>query len=417
MKQFSHFFLILSVGIALSGCAKENQFIPPPPPEVGVQSAVIENVEVYSEYAGRTSGSSRVEIRARVKGFLKETHFDAGQFVKEGDLLFTIEPEQFEAAVNTADGNLAKAEADLEIATTNWKKRKQAFDSSGAVSEIDVLSAEAEKKAAAAGVAIAEAAQSDAKRDLGYTEIHSPVSGRISNARVDQGNLVGAADPTLLTDIITVQPIYFDFEVGEREVLRYLVDMPNAENPTGSGKGKKLDLELVLADGTTFDEIGKFDFVDNSISRDSGTLRARAIFVNTAGILADGLFARIRIPEEVENSVQVPSLAIQRDLGGSFVLVVNEANVVERRPVLPTQLSIDSVKIIEPFNETTGTGLQATDRFVVSNLQRAREGLTVIPITGDEPGPVAPQADEAGEKAAPKPSSEEPVKPQGESKE
>lgn len=384
MKRLAQFLFMMSLGILLSGCGEENQFIPPPPPEVGVLSPLIETATVYSEYAGRTSGSARVEIRARVTGFLKETHFNAGNFVKKGQLLFTIEPEQFEAAVSTSEGNLAKAKADLEIATTNWKRRKKAFEETGAISEIDVLSADADRKAAEAGVAIADASLSNAKRDLGYTEIHAPVSGRISNARVDQGNLVGAADPTLLTDIITVRPIYFNFEVGEREVLRYLTDMPNAENPDGSGKGKELALELVLADSSTFGETGRFDFVDNAVNPDSGTLKARALFENTGGLLADGLFARIRIPEEVENAVQVPSMAIQRDLGGSFVLAVDESGMVGRRTVFPTPLSVGSMKIIEPFDETKGTGLQASDRFVISNLQRAREGIKVRPLEGND---------------------------------
>lgn len=403
-------FAALIAIAALTGCAKKNEFVPPPPPEVGVQTPKIETTTVYSEYSGRTSGSSRVEIRARVKGFLKDTHFDAGQFVEKGQLLFTIEPEQFEAAVETAKGNLAKAQADLEIATTNWQKLKKAFEASGAVSEIDVLSAEAEKKAASAGVDIAKAALDNADRDLGYTEIHAPVSGRASNAQVDQGNLVGAADPTLLTDIITVRPIYFNFEANEREVLRYLGDMPNAENPTGSGKGKELDLELVLADDTPFGETGRFDFADNSVDTNSGTLRLRAAFENEKGLLTDGLFARIRIPEEVEKAVLVPALAIQRDLGGSFVLVVNESNVVERRTVVPTTLEVGGGnKIIQPFDESKRSGLQSSDRFVVSNLQRAREGLTVRPVESGAATP-APAAAEpavpAGEKASEEPAAE-----------
>ncbi len=406
MKPLAQFFFMVSMGMLLAGCGEENQFVPPPPPEVGVQSPLIKTATVYSEYAGRTSGSARVEIRARVTGFLKETHFNAGNFVKEGQLLFTIEPEQFEAAVSTAEGNLAKAKADLEIATTNYQKRKKAFDETGAISEIDVLSADADRKAADAGVAIAEASLSDAKRDLGYTQIHAPVSGRISNARVDQGNLVGASDPTLLTDIITVRPIYFNFEVGEREVLRYLSDMPNAENPDGSGKGKELALELVLADGSSLGETGRFDFVDNSVNPDSGTLKARALFENTEGLLADGLFARVRVPETVENAVQVPTLAIQRDLGGSFVLAVDESGMVARRTVFPTPLSVGLMKIIEPFDEAKGTGLQESDQFVISNLQRAREGIKVVPLKG---GGKAPEA-EAEDKAAVEPPKEKAAK-------
>lgn len=402
MKQFS---LLLAAGVLFAGCAKENEFVAPPPPEVGVQKPTIETTTVYSEYPGRTTGSSRVEIRARVKGFLKEKHFEAGQYVEEGALLFTIEPEQFEAAVATAKGNLAKAEADLEIATTNWEKLKSAHENrNGAVPEIEVLSADATRKAAKAGVDIAKANLADAERDLGYTEIHAPMAGRVSKELVDQGNLVGAADPTLLTDIISVRPIYFNFEASEREVLRYLTDMPNAENPTGSGKGKEIDLSLVLSDGTSFDETGKFDFVDNSVNPDSGTIQLRASFANERGFLADGLFARIRVPEEIKNAVLVPAMAIQRDLGGSFVLVVNAENTIERRTVILTPMSVGDQKILEPYDETTGTGLTESDRFVVSNLQRAREGLVVNPVekaaTPEERGDSPEEAESSEEQAS-----------------
>ncbi len=398
MKLFSGLSVFAAATFFLNGCAKENQFVAPPPPEVGVQAPVIETTTVYSEYAGRTSGSSRVEIRARVKGFLQAKHFEAGQFVEEGALLFTIEPEQFEAAVATAKGNLAKAEADHEIARTNWQKLDTAFNSrNGAVPEIEVLSADAKRKAAEAEVAIAMARLADAERDLGYTEIHAPMAGRVSKELVDRGNLVGAAEPTLLTDIISVRPIYFNFEAGERKVLQYLSDMPNAENPTGSGKGKELDLLLVLSDGTEFDEIGRFDFVDNSVNPETGTIELRASFANEEGFLADGLFARLRVPETVDDAVLVPSMAIQRDLGGSYVLVVNTENVIERRPVILTPLASGDMKIIESYDEDTGTGLREADRFVVSNLQRAREGLVVEPV--EKPAPVAGEGIDPGNAA------------------
>lgn len=390
MMKTGNLLLLALATASLLACEKRNEFVAPPPPEVGVQKPVMKVPEVYSEYAGRTSGSSRVEIRARVKGFLLDSHFDAGQYVEEGDLLFTIEPEQFDAAVVMAKGNLAKAQADLRIATTEWEKRVQANKASNgaAVSEIEVLNAEAKMEAAKATVDIADAELANANRDKEYTEIHAPVSGRVSSSLIDKGNLVGAADPTLLTDIITVNPIYFNFEVSEREVLQYLANMPNAENPTGSGKGKELELELVLSDGTVFGETGRFDFVNNSIDPSSGTLRARAVFDNADGLLVDGLFARIRIPVQFDKEEEgkeptplphIPASAIQRDLGGSFVLLVNEENVVERRPIVVTPFSTEGMRIIEPYDEEKGTGLRDSDQFVVSNIQRAREGITVRP--------------------------------------
>jgi len=321
-----------------------------------------------------------------------------GQFVKKDSVLFKIEPEQFEAAVTAAEGNLAKAKADLEIAETNAKRRRDAFERNQAVSEIDVLSAEAEQAAAEAAVSIADAALADAKRDLSYTAILSPVAGRASRDLVDVGNLVGAGESTLLTTVIQDDPVYFNFEVNERTILPFLKNRPNSEAPeinTDVGE----TLQLTLSDGTRYPLPGKLDFIDNAVDPESGTVGVRAVFKNPEGALADSLFARIGIPEVIENAVLVPRATVQRDLGGSFILVVGEDNKVSRRVVIPTAFTIDEERIIEPFDEEAGTGIKPDDRIVVSNLQRARPGIEVAPSEAKESAQNGEPAPESGGEA------------------
>ena len=384
--------IIAVIFVAIPGCAPENTFQAPPPPEVDVRSPLVEDTTILLEFPGRTQAFQRVEIRARVQGFLESREFQPGQYVKKDQLLFKIEPEQFEAAVTAAEGNLAKAKADFEIAKTNAQRRRDAFERNQAVSEIDVLSAEAEQKAAEAAVSIADAALADANRDLSYTTIATPVEGRVSRDEVDKGNLVGANEPTLLTTVIQDNPVYFNFEVNERTILPYLKNRPNAEQPEiADAKEVGNELQLSLADGSVYPSPGKFDFIDNAVDPKSGTVSVRAVFDNTDGNLADGIFGRIGIPEIVKNAVLVPRVSVQRDLGGSFVLVVDPENKVARRVVIPTAHTVGENRIIEPLNEETGTGLKPDDRIVVSNLQRARPGIEVTPkeeaVGDDQPAP------------------------------
>jgi multidrug efflux pump subunit AcrA (membrane-fusion protein) len=208
-----------------------------------------------------------------------------------------------------------------------------------------------------------------------------------------------------LTEIVSVKPIYVNLEFNERDLLPYLRDMPNEENPTGGsgtdGSAKKKELELVLSDGSKFGEIGRLDFVDNTIDTASGTIKSRAVFPNKEALLADGLFGRIRIPEVFPNAVQVPANVIQRDIGGSYVLLAGADNKVVRRTVIPTKFSLGSMKIVEPFDEATGTGLQADDWLIVSNLQRAREGIVVKPVEAKPAAsPEAPKEEPAAKEVS-----------------
>ncbi len=384
-----HVFCLVLGALISSGCGKKNAFIAPPPPEVKVGAAHFEPTTVYQDFPGRVAASEHVEIRARVSGFLQSREFSAGQYVEAGKALFKIEPERFKSAVDAALAKVAKAEADLEIADTNFKKRKAAFDKSQAVSELDVLAAEADRKAAEAAAKIAQAAVADAKRDLSYTTVVTPISGRVSSARVDRGNLVGADGPTLLTTVSKTQPVYFYFEADERSLLPFLKNLPGAANP--EIKPKNRAVELVLSDGSNYDEKGELDFVDNAVDVESGTIRLRARFANEKGVLIDGLFGHLRIPRTIENAVKIPKALVQRDLGGSFVLVVSgEENKVERRSVAPTGQSSGGDVIVEPYDAATRTGVNPDDRIVRSNLQRARPGIVVNPVDASAPPPPPP---------------------------
>lgn len=361
--------------VLFPACGEKNTFVPPPPLEVEVISPQVGPVTVYLEMPGRTVSFARAEVRARVKGFLKETKFRPGAAVKAGEALFSIEPEQFLAAVETAKGQESKARADLEIATTNYEKRKQA-SASGAVSQIDVAAAEAEKKAAAAAVKIAEAAVRDAERDLSYTAITAPMDGRVSKAEVDVGNLVGADGATLLTTIVQDHPIYVEFEVNERDILK---ELPKRRlmDEKGAPTNDKIPVRLTLSDGTVYPVDGHLDFLDNAVDPNTGTIRARAVFENPDGALASGLFVRVGIPipryaAADATAIRVPAEVVQRDLGGSFVLVVGEGGVVQRRPVEPSGYRLGNDQVL-------ASGLTATDSLIVTHLQKVRAGAIVVP--------------------------------------
>lgn len=379
---------LLALTLAAVGCDERNTFVKPPPPKVEVINAVVGKVSVPKESPGRTRAFARAEIRARVQGFLKKPEFDPGKYVKKDQVLYHIEPEEFEAAVKAANGELEAAEAGLGIAQTNYDKRKIASEK-GAVSKIDVASALAERDAAKAKVSIATANRDDADRALTYAVLRSPIDGRVSQTLVDEGNLVGAGSPTLLTTVIQDNPIYVDFEGNEREILKFLAKRPDADREGYDEEFKAIVVGLTLSDGSKYPIKGNLDFIDNQIDQNTGTMKARAVFDNPDGALAAGMFVRISIDEDIDNAIQVPEVAIQRDLSGPYVVVVGADNVVERRPVKETKHTIGDSVILT-------SGLTAEDRVIVTNLQRARPGVTVNVVeSGSEVDDSADKADGA----------------------
>lgn len=346
------------------GCAKRNEFQAPPAPEVTVQNPEQKDVTIYAGFPGRLVAHDDVEIRARIKGFLKSIDFIDGQRVEKGDLLFTIEPEEYEAAVKSAEARLAQAQATRKLADATLKRIQQAYKTK-AVAELDVLSAEAEMQSAEASVMEAQAALDNAKLNLSYTKIKAPIAGRLARRTLSVGNLVGDGTSTLLTSLVVESPIDVFFNIDERTIAPFKREGIRADNT-----GKKIPpVKLEMADGVLHIEDGRVNYTDPEIDPDTGTLRARAVFANKDLHLLPGMYGKILLPKNIKNAILVPDLAIQRDMSGAYVLVVTAENKVESRYIKRGAL-VDSNRIIKE-------GLAADERVIVEGIQRARPGIEV----------------------------------------
>lgn len=376
------FFLTLPLWIG-AGCS-QNTFVPPPPPAVTVQSPVQRDVTVFDGFPGRIEAVDSVEVRARVSGYLRAVHFKDGGFVEKGQPLFTIEPEMYESALQAAEAALAQAQAADQLAGAAYERKLQA-SKTGAVSELDLLTAEAEKNSAEAAVQAAEADVAAMKLDLSYTEVTSPVSGRIGRRRVSVGNLVGGGEATLLTTVVVQDPLHVYFNIDERIALR-LFDLDSKHDQPD----RKVDeVFLELADGQRYDQPARPEYFDPTFDPETGTLAVRAVLVNPGEKIMPGMYARVLVPIEVKNATLVPELAIQRDLAGPYLLVVDDEGMVNSAYVeLGTQVEKERIIL---------DGVLPEERIIVNGLQRARPGIKVN-ATEAGAGP-APDAEPQGEDA------------------
>ena len=366
-----------AVLVAVAGCSQKNVFEPPPPPEVTVQRPVQREVTLYKDFVGRADASETVEIRARVKGFLRTIDFEPGQLVNIGDRLFTIEPESFLAAQASAEAAVDQAKAAAGLATVTLERAQVAYDKD-AVSDLEMMEKRAQLDAAEAAVRAAEAALDTAKLDVSYTIILAPIKGRVSREYVTIGNLVGSGEATLLTTIVKDDPIYAYFNLSERELLPYL----------GRRRRDVVSARLQFSDGRDYEHEGELDFADNTVDALTGTIQIRAKFPNPAGGLIPGLFVRVLIPQETQEVKLVPEVALQRDLAGPYLLVVNEGSAVERRDVALGE-RLKDLRIIN-------SGLDGSERVIVRGLQRVRPGVNVAAQEENAAAPSAGTSEEAG---------------------
>ncbi len=355
---------ILLLPIA-AACGRDAGPAAPPPLDVTVAEAAVGKIPVYLEHVGTTEAVNTVEVRARVRGVLERVLFQEGADVKQGDLLFVIEQAPYRAALDKAKGDLARAAATLERLEADYA-RAQELTKQQVASQADLDHARASRNEGNASVQSLRAAVEQADLDLGYTEVRAPLAGRIGRILVDQGNLVGGTDQTVIATIVQLDPIDIYWSPSEKERL----DVLRLRKEGRYVQRDQIEVRAVLADGSEYPHVGKLDFVDNAVDPAMGTLRARAVFPNPDKTLLPGEYAKLRILVGRDVPVLlVPAEAIVEEQGGSSVFVVGGDGTVEARTVVAGQRSGTS-RVIE-------SGLAAGERVAVDNLGKLRPGTRV----------------------------------------
>ena len=358
--------------LALAGCGgAKPQVAALPPPEVGVSPVVEKDVVDFFETTGRTAAVDSVDIRARVSGYLVKVNFKDGDQVEKGDVLFEIDPRPFEAQEQQAEGELARWEAQKKKAEADLA-RNQRLAPTGAASQKELDAAIASKGTADAEIVAARGRLDQARLNVEFAKVTAPVKGRVSKANITVGNLVEAS--TLLTTVVSTDPMWMYYDIDERTVLQYRANYRTAHGGRDVKDARDLDIpvEIGLANEDGYPRKGKLDFIDNRVEPTTGTMLARAVFDNSDGGLTPGLFVRVRLPlGDPARSLLVNERAIGTDQGTKYVLVVNDQNVVEFRPVKLGPTS-EGMRVVRE-------GVKAGERVISAGLQRARPGITVKP--------------------------------------
>ena len=377
----------LSLVLAAAGCSESPQTASaPPPPTVTVAPPTKRNIIDYDEYVGRFVSVDAVEVRARVSGYLDSVHFNDGQLVKQGDLLFTIDKRPFETALDQAKANLTQARANLSYAENDLARGAQLVRDKTITEQTFDQRTQA-KRVADASVRAQEAAVRQASLDLEFTELRAPVAGRIGDRRVSPGNLVtggAGGNTTLLATIVSVDPIRFEFTFDEASYLRY--ERLSKTGKDVAGREGSVVVAVKLIDETDFVHQGQMDFVDNVIDRTSGTIRGRGIFANPNAVLTPGMFGRIRVPgSPAYNALLLPEAAIGSEQARKYVLTVDSDNTVKQKYVTVGQI-VDGLRVIRE-------GIAENDRVIVNGIMRARPNQKVTPQQEGAPSPAnGPQA-------------------------
>lgn len=358
---------VLAAG-ALYGCSQGAEVEgPPPAPPVTVAVPLAERIVDQDEFTGRFEATQTAEVRARVGGYIQAVHFRDGDFVRRGQLLFTLDPRPAQAEVASARAALTQAQAQLNLARTNLSRSQGLLDSQ-AVSQAEVDTNSGAVESAQAQVASAQAALRAASLNLEFTRVVAPLSGRVSDRRIDAGNVVagGTSAGDILTTVVSSSPIHFVFEGSEALLLKY-----QREARTGSAA----PVQVRLQDETGYTRSGTLDFTDNAIDAASGTIRLRAVIANADGFLKPGMFGQARVAGSAAyGALLIPDAAVGTDQTRRVVQVVAADGSVTSKPVQLGPL-VDGLRVVR-------SGLAPTDRVIISGTQRAMPGVKVQPTTG-----------------------------------
>jgi RND family efflux transporter MFP subunit len=364
--------VLLAALIGLSGCGNDaTATAQAPAPQVSVAPALEREVTEWDEFTGRVEAVESVEIRPRVTGYIESVNFSEGSTVRKGDLLFVIDPRPYRAELSKAEAELARAVARSELAASDAARSKSLVDIK-AVSREEYDTRVNASREATANVAAARAAVDATKLNLEFTRVTSPITGRVSKAAVTAGNLVtgGSNAATLLTTVVSLDPIYVTFEGDEQIYLKYTALAQRGERQ--SSRDVANPVLMGLANETDYPRRGAMVFVDNQVDPRTGTIRARASFENKDGFLTPGLFARVKLlGHNSFQAVLVDDRAIGTDQSQKFVYVVDAENKVVYRPVKVGRLT-DGLRIVLQ-------GLQPGETVIVNGLQRVRPGVVVAP--------------------------------------
>jgi multidrug efflux system membrane fusion protein len=391
--RYLHTVCVLLVGITLTGCqnkqgadgAQSHGAAP-----VSVVAAVETLIHESNEFAGRLEATETVDIRPRVAGTIDQVHFEAGQRVAKGALLFSLDARPYQAELARQEANLATLKAQLDLARSEWQRGKQLL-ATQAISQQEFDQLVAKVKTTEASVKGADAARQSAALNVEYSQIRAPIAGRISKANFTTGNLVGVGE-SVLTTIVAQDKVYAYFDANETAFLTYVGQIPAKQK----GAALNLPVQMALANESGFSHVGKIDFVDTRVNPQTGAIRVRAVFDNAQQQYVPGLFARIQwVGKQAYQAVLTPEKAINTDQNKRFVWVVDAAKAKE--PQQPqfreVQLGalIDGMRVIQ-------SGVKAGEWVVVNGLQRIRPGASVVPelLKADERGmplePLAPVA-------------------------